>query len=113
MRSPVPSGRFALVAVISGGRQVQCGRDDAAPGIAFVDGDGKLGALHLGAILNRTFAVPGFQPLEHRRLGKLVIEELVGFPFLSHIDARQRADLVYALGLLAAGIVAGDLRRRA
>src|SRR3546814_11053963 len=61
---------------------------DAPPRKALVDRHGKVRALHGLAILYSVVAATFGQQLQERGLAKLVIEYLIRFPLVGHVDLR-------------------------
>src|SRR3546814_5685498 len=90
----MPSCRLAFaISGIGQGRGSKGGGQDAPPRKALVDRHGKIRALHGLAILCGVVAATFGPQLQERGLAKLVIEYLIGFPLVGHVDLRGPDDL--------------------
>src|SRR3546814_2129156 len=85
----------------------------APPRKALVDRHGKVRALHGLAILYSVVAATFGQQLQERGLAKLVIEYLIRFPLVGHVDLRGSDDLRQLAVAVAVERKARDLRGNA
>src|SRR3546814_20435187 len=90
----MPSCRLAFaICGIGQGRGSKGGGQDAPPRKALVDRHGKVRALHGMSILCLVVAATFGQHLQERGLATLVIEYMIRFPLLGHVDRHDSYSL--------------------